>query len=551
LTCALALPTIARLPENAADSRFARVVPIAPRGAAGYELEIVRPPAALWGANGIRVAPDGRLWICEAFARRISACDTRTGELTTVIADDGTLVGPDDLAFDADGSAYITDGDRITARRADGTTFTLVSGLSHPNGITVDGDGRLFVDEFRPDGRLLEIDRVSGSVRVVAEGLDLPNACELGPDGRLYLQNVLAGTIFAVDVDTGAVEQVVDGLKRVSSVKFDRRGRLVASQADRGVVTAIDLGSGRWETIARMPHRTIDNIAFDADGTLFVSSYSTGCVLRVPEDGDPDGEILVPPGLAAPASLSPLDERTLLVGNFFTIVSVDVNDGTFAEWSPWSPLSGEEILRAAWAIDRDSAYALTGGGQVYRCRFGMSMADVKTAAAAGDAPAAVREVVTGGATAITGADGGLLIAFGGGEIRCFESNGRTRAVTSTGQSRIAALAATDGMIAPAAPDAGTVHVIGDGRVMTAEGFALPTGVAVADGAVFVAEHGDRQVVRWDLDSGERTVVARDLAFGSPGGTPLAWGAAGMLTWHDGSVLIGCDGDGSIRRLIRR
>jgi sugar lactone lactonase YvrE len=526
-------------------SRFERTMPIAPTGAAGWELETIRSPAALYGANGIRVAPDGRLWICEAFARRISSCDTRTGELETVIPMDGSLVGPDDLAFDHEGTAYITDGPRITGRRPDGSMFTLVDDLPHPNGITVDGENRLYVDEFRMGGRLLEIDRSSGSVRVIAEGLDLPNACERGPDGRLYLQNVIGGTISAVDVETGEVEQVAEGLKRVSSVKFDPRGRVVASQADLGVVTAIDLETGEWETVARMPHRTIDNIAFDREGTLYVSSYSTGCIVKVAAGADPDGELLVPPGLANVSSLAPLGGDALMVGNFFTVVTVRL-DGTFEEWCPWSPLSGEEIVQAAWPIDADNGYVLTGGGQVYRTRRGQSCADVKTALA--DDPSLQ---VAEGATAIGGVGGSALVAFAGGEVRRVEPDGDTSLVATTGQQAIAGLAAADGTIAAADADAGTVVLVRDGTATTLDGFARPTGVAISGGGVFVAEHRTRQVVRHDLESGERQVVASDLAFGWPVADAPARGTAGLLAWDDGSILVGCDGDGSVRRLLRR
>jgi sugar lactone lactonase YvrE len=539
-------------PDPSAPSRYERAAAISPAGAGGYELETIRPPSALYGANGIRVGPDGRLWICEALFGRVSTCDTRTGELATAIPMDGSLLGPDDLAFDASGTAYITDGPRISARRPDGTIFTLVDGLEHPNGITVDADGRLYVDEFRMGGRLLEIDVDSGAVRVIAEGLDLPNACEKGPDGRIYLQNVLAGTISAVDVDSGEVELVAEGLRRVSAVKFDPRGRLVASQADAGEVTAIDLATGSRETIARMPHRTIDNIAFDADGTLFVSNYSTGCVLRVAPGGDPDGEILVPPGLVNPSSLAPIDDRTLLVGNFVTVVAVHL-DGTFEEWSPWSPVSAETVVAAAWPIDALSAHVLTGGGQLYLCRVGQSIADVTgglEAAASGERPET--QLTDGGATAITGSPAGLLIAFEGGDIRRLEADGAMPVVARTGLSRIAGLAAAGGAIAAADADAGTVAVLrnGDGAT-TLGGFGRPTGVALTAAGLFVVDQARREVVRCDPAGGEREVVAVDLPLGSPMPGRPARGVASLLARADGSILIGCDGDGSIRRLAHR
>src|SRR5207249_111815 len=130
----------------------------------------------------------------------------------------------------------------------------------------------------------------------------------------------------------------------------------------------------------------------------------------------------------------------------------------FEEWSPWSPLSGEEVVQAAWPVDRETAHVLTAGGQVYRCRVGQSIADVKAAVAAAADERCALQPADGGATAITGVAGGLLVAFEGGEIRRVEANGTTSAIATTGQGRIVALAAAGGTMAAADADAGTIVV---------------------------------------------------------------------------------------------
>lgn len=528
--------------------RYTRVNPISPQGNGGYGLTTLMPPAALYGANGIRVAPDGRLWICEGLASRISICDTQTGELTTAVPMDGRLRGGDDLDFDVAGIAYVTEFARVVSVQADGSVKAIAEGFSHANGITISPDGRLFVNEFRMDGRLFEIGlQPPHTVRVIAEGLDLGNACDMGPDGRLYMQNVLAGEVYAVDVETGAKALVAEGLKRVSSVKFDPRGRLLCSEADLGVVTAIDLATGARETAARMPHRTIDNLDFDAAGNLYVSNYSTGCILKVTSQSGPDGEILVPPGLVAPSSLAPIGEDTLLVANFTTIVTVSLA-GVFEEWAPWGPLSGEEVVRAAAPIDADTVLVLTGGGQLYRARRGEAIADVKAAYEAGDA---ARFVAEAGATALAVSGGTIFAAFQDGDIRRLGANGRLESLARSPLERITAFAVDGDTVVCADGEAGTIAVLGHGQSAVIEGFDRPSALAILGGLLFVAEAGGRQIVRCDLRGGARQVVASDLAFGSPIPGGPANGLPCLLAWPDGSLLVGCDGDGSIRSLVRQ
>lgn len=520
-----------------AGSRFGRESSLSPKAGAGWSLETVRPPAALYGANGITIGPDGRLWICEGMGRRITACDVETGVLETMVPTEAG-VHPDDLAFGPDGTAYITSANEVVARAPDGTCSVFLPDVTSANGITVDGEGRLYVDEFRMGGRVLEVTLPDPeTLRVVAEGVDLPNACQKGRDGRLYLQNVMQGTVFALDVETGEKEQIADGLKRVSAVKITPAGRVAASQSDIGEVTEIDPATGAKALLARMPHNTIDNLCYDDQGALYVSNYATGGVIRVAPGEGPHGTTLVPHGLVSPLTLAPFGGG-LLVANLVTVVHVAA-DGEFEVWSPWSPLSMETTAQAAWPVDADTAYVMTGGGQVLRTRRGQSVSEVLAAA----------EVAAEGATAITGRDGQLLIAMAGeGEIRTIAGDGELLESVCTGQSRIDALAATADLLAAADTAAGTVVVIADGAQETLTGFDRPTGVAIVDGSVFVVEHALRRLVRCGLDGGDRQTVVDGLPLGSATEERPSYGAASLLAQDDGSILIGCDGDGSILRL---
>ena len=75
----------------------------------------------------------------------------------------------------------------MSVRDAGGRTRVLRDDLPCANGITVH-QGRLFINECRDGGRLMELDlqrrRRRGSC---LENLPSPNAMEVGPDGLLYL----------------------------------------------------------------------------------------------------------------------------------------------------------------------------------------------------------------------------------------------------------------------------------------------------------------------------------------------------------------------------
>ena len=153
----------------------ARYVAHNPSTAPGWQLERVTEPSRLFGANGLRTGPDGRIYIAQVTGSQISAVDIATGTIDTVSAKGGDIIAPDDLAFDSDGNLYATeymDG-RVSVRDGAGTTRVLRGDLPAANGITVYRD-RLFVNECRDGGRLLELDRNDGSPTVLLDNLPSP-----------------------------------------------------------------------------------------------------------------------------------------------------------------------------------------------------------------------------------------------------------------------------------------------------------------------------------------------------------------------------------------
>src|ERR1700730_17423780 len=160
---------------------------ISPDLAEGWRLERLTPPSRLFGANGLRTGPDGRIYIAQVTGSQISALDIETGRLETISPKGGDIIAPDDVAFDPRGNLYATevmDG-RVSVREPGGRTRVLRDDLPCANGITVHAS-RLFVGECREGGRLMELDLGGGAPRILAENLPSPNAMEVRRDGMLY-----------------------------------------------------------------------------------------------------------------------------------------------------------------------------------------------------------------------------------------------------------------------------------------------------------------------------------------------------------------------------
>src|SRR5258707_10050541 len=200
----------------------ARYVAANPTAADGWRLERLTAPSRLFGANGLRTGPDGRVYIAQVTGSQISALDLDTGLVDTVSAKGGQIIAPDDVAFDSDGNLYATEvmNGRVSMRDTAGRTRVLRDDVPSANGITFHR-GRLFIGECREGGRLLELDRSGGAPRVLLENVPSPNAMEVGPDGLLYFPVMGANEIWRIDPEGGAVERVAGDLGVPDAVKFD------------------------------------------------------------------------------------------------------------------------------------------------------------------------------------------------------------------------------------------------------------------------------------------------------------------------------------------
>ncbi|WNG90665.1 SMP-30/gluconolactonase/LRE family protein [Mycobacterium sp. ITM-2016-00318] len=519
----------------------------APKVAEGWRFERLTAPSRLFGANGLRTGPDGRVYIAQVTGSQISALDVGTGRLETVSAKGGDIVAPDDVAFGPDGDLYATevmDG-RVSALGKDGRSRVLRADLPCANGITVH-QGRLFINECRDGGRLMELDRATGAQRILLENLPSPNAMEVGPDGLLYYPLMTANEIWRIDLDGGEPQRVAADLGVPDAVKFDSDGYIVSTQVASGQVLRIDPRSGEQTVLAQLSPG-LDNLA-TVDGRLFVSNF-TGEITEIKRGGET--RTVLAGGLNWPLDLTVGDDGRLYVadGTYFYVVTPDGSLQTVGMlFSPGYP----GFLRGLAPAGGGEFVVTTSGGQVARYR---------PAANETDYLAADFDQLYGVAI---GQHGEIVFAeLGTGSVHVLRSGSfETLAsgladpvgVTFDGRSVLVAESAAGRVV--------RVTGSGSGSDVVVDGLQKPQGILVRDGQLYIVDAGSKELVSFDLTSKTRTTIAAGLPVGPPAGVepkplkgmPPFSGPqgpfAGIAAGPDGSLYVSADGDGSVVALRR-
>ncbi|KUI24018.1 gluconolaconase [Mycobacterium sp. IS-1742] len=515
-----------------------------PSVADGWRLERVTAPSRLFGANGLRTGPDGRVYVAQVTGSQISALDLGTGTLETVSPKGGDIIAPDDVAFGPGGDLYATevmDG-RVSVRGTDGRARVLRDDLPCANGITVH-QGRLFVGECREGGRLMELDGDGNIVRTLAENLPSPNAMEVGPDGLLYYPLMTANEIWRIHPDGGEPQRVAGDLGVPDAVKFDADGFIVSTQVASGQVLRIDPRSGAQTLLAQLSPG-LDNLTFVGD-RLFVSNF-TGEITEILSGGDT--RTTLAGGLNWPLDLAVGDDGGLYVadGTYFYLVQADGSLQTVGMlFTPGYP----GFLRGLAPTGGGEFVVTTSGGQVTRYR---------PAAGESDVLADGFDQLYGIATAPGGA--AVFAELGTGRVHSVH-DGTVQLLASDLREPVGVAIAPDGSPLVAESGAGRVVRLAGTQVVTVvDGLQRPQGMLVDRGVLYIVDAGAKDVVAVDLDSGDRRTIASALPVGPPPGVepkplrgmPPFSGPqgpfAGIAMGRDGTLFVSADGDGSVLAL---
>ncbi|MGE2723588.1 SMP-30/gluconolactonase/LRE family protein [Mycolicibacterium pulveris] len=513
--------------------------------AEGWQLQRLTAPSRLFGANGLRTGPDGRVYVAQVTGSQISALDLATGEVSVVSAKGGDIIAPDDVAFDADGNLYATevmDG-RVSVRDPRGQTRVLRDDLPCANGITVYQD-RLFINECRDGGRLMELDRATGATRILLEDLPSPNAMEVGPDGLLYYPLMTANEIWRIDPEGGEPQRVSADLGVPDAVKFDPQGFIVSTQVASGQVLRIDPRTGD-KTLAAQLTPGLDNLTL-VDDRVLVSNF-TGEITEI--DGSGEIRTVLPGGLNWPLDLAVGADGTLYVadGTYFYALGADGSLRTVGMlFTPGYP----GFLRGLAPVGQGEFVVATSGGQIGRYRPGDGETDYLA-----DGFDQLYGVAIGPDDTIVFAE------LGTGRVHALRS-GSTEVLASGLQDPVGVAFDADGYPLVAESGAGRVVRLADSTETVLDGLQRPQGIHVTHGTLYVVDAGAKEVVAFDLGTKVRTTIASGLPVGPPPGVepkplkgmPPFSGPqgpfAGITAGPAGTLYVSADGDGSVLALRR-
>ncbi len=524
-----------------------------PQAAPGWQLTHLAPPSGLFGANGMQFGPDERLYVAQAFGSQVSALDITSGSCETISPVGGPIVGPDDLAFDSHGVMYATEvmSARVCARMPNGDTRIVCDDVPAANGITVHQD-RVFMDECRPQGRLFELyPDGSRAPRLIADNLSGPNALMVGPDKQIYFPQIMTGEVWRVPIEGGTPERVAAELAVPVAVKFNRRGELVVPQAGSGEIVGIDIQSGAKTVLAKI-RRGIDNLAFSSDNRLFISHFIDGGVAEVATDGSSAERVLVPGGFLCPWGLACGADGTLYAADGGSLALISATGS---------------ISRSGMSLDEGFPGFLRGlavgtMGELYVTTVAGEVASYHPVTQASRVLASGLNELHGLARA---ADGTLVVAEGG-EGNVLQINATTGAVSvvARGLSRPTGIVtASDGTCCVSETGKGRVVRIDTSGTLTplVEGLQAPHGLAVLGDQLLILDAGTKELHAVQLATGQRQVLASQLAIGAPPGVepkpllgvpdllpgPLS-PFSGLAVGADGTVYIAGDGEGSVLAL---
>ena len=515
-----------------------------PRIAEGWTLERLTQPSRLFGANGLRTGPDGRIYVAQVSGSQISAVDVATGAIETISPKGGDIVAPDDLVFDPDGNLYateITEG-RVSVRAPDGTTRVLCGDMPGANPITFH-QGRLFAGECRPDGRIMQLDLDGGAPRILLENVPMPNAMEVGPDGMLYFPVMGANEIWRINPDGGAPEKVAGDLGVPDAVKFDAQGFIVSTQVASGQVLRIDPRSGERRVLAEIAPG-LDNLTFVGD-RLFVSSIS-GQINEVLGDGRIRS--LVPDGLNWPLGLAMGEDGLLFVadgGFVYTLRPGGALQCAGMFFTPGFP----GYTRGVAAAAPGEFVVTTANGAVARYWPGKQASEVL---AEGFDQLFGVAIAPGGAVVFAEGGAGRVLSVRSGNVEELATGLRQPMGVAVGPG---------GNCLVAESGAGRVVRLSGGRAETVlDGLQRPQGILLRGGLLYVVDALARELIEYDMASGARRIIAAELPLGAPPGvTPKFLRAipplsgpmgpfAGIAAAADGTLYVSADAEGSVLAL---
>ncbi|HSF54510.1 MAG TPA: hypothetical protein VLA71_12195 [Algoriphagus sp.] len=536
-------------------------------------LKEIATGAVLKGANGVNFGPDGNLYIGSVNGQEIIVMNKQNGKILNRLGPDVGVISPDDVAFGPDGSLYWTDiftGEvgRMTPTGAVTKQF-VAPGV---NPITFSDDGRLIVGLcFLGDG-LYELDPnlVDAPRPIIVSTPENPfplgflNGFDFGPDGRLYGPLFAGGAVISVNIGdpddfTPSTQPFIDGTAQFlaggftvpAAAKFDSEGVLhVLDQT--GEVFKVNHLTGE-KTLFVTIDPGLDNLAFDSEGTLFISNADFGSIVEILPSGQPrtisGGGMIGPMGLAVLPGANKQD--ALFVADVFRLRKLNGLTGKLESIYKGDLLGGESKLTTPFTLSADGENLIVSSwfGAVVQVWDPQSDQIVQTfpMGAPIDAIRFKEGIVAsdlGLGGVVWAGDHSMILPIDNASVFApsgLATDGETLWVADWGTGLIWQIGFNGDI--PMAP------------VVLASGLANPEGLAWdSDGTLVVVESGASRLSRIDLATGEVTKIVDGLKLSAPAvglaAFPPSWLFDGVAIGQSGDIYVSGGGKNVIYRVSK-
>jgi sugar lactone lactonase YvrE len=241
------------------------------------------------------------------------------------------LPAPDDLAFDNNGRLLFSDiiAGTVSALRLDGSVERIAGGLSTPEGIVVQQDGRILVAE-QGRNRVVAVDPQSHAVslwhafpnRTGREGID-----GIGPamaNGDIVVPDSPHGLAWRVSANGKTATQIASGMDRPVGAAADATGQIFIAD-EGGALWALDPARHRFAALS-----TPDDVGVGRDGHIFVNTLGDNAIHELDAQAH---QVSVVPNIQQPQGIA-LDGADNLYFTEFTSGRIDRVVRTFVLDTP-------------------------------------------------------------------------------------------------------------------------------------------------------------------------------------------------------------------------
>ncbi|MEI9977126.1 MAG: hypothetical protein WDO73_36790 [Ignavibacteriota bacterium] len=180
------------------------------------------------------------------------------------------LNGPSGLSVDGEGNLFIADtnNDRVVRYAPDGSQTTVASGLSLPSAVAVDGAGNLFIADTM-NGRVVKLPAGGGPQITVAGGLDKPTGVALDAAGDLYIAQA-SSPLLELPADGSSQITLGNGLTLPAGIAVDAAGDIFI--AERTSNSLLLLGRAQQPPALNFATTSIGNLSSDSPQSVLVEN---------------------------------------------------------------------------------------------------------------------------------------------------------------------------------------------------------------------------------------------------------------------------------------